>query len=456
MDLPESQEAGSRAPRRKGAIRSLLRSNRDFRSLFVAMLISFAGDWFLFVALAGLVFELTRSPALVAALYFPLTIPFALFSFVGGPLADRLNRQRLMVVADVLRAILVMGYFLIDRPSEVWLAFVLTGAISALSAAFTPAATAAIPNLVDREHLAAANVLSAALWGTMLSVGASIGGVVVANFGREAGYLADAASFLLSALFVLRIRRPLSERREVREEHPGLIQASRETFRYARRDRRVLALLAVKSGFGVGGAVIALLPVLALAVFEAGPRGVGTLYLFRGIGIVVGPFLVGPFIKADDLRTVFWAIAGAFAIFASSYAIVPWMGGPYLAGALVLVAHLGGGVQWTLSSYALQVIVPDRIRGRIFAFDEALISVTIALSATLAGWVAEFVDVRVVMLGLACVSALYAVVWTVATTGVRRSLGPEVLRAAGGEAAPQAVTRPGVRQAETPQRAPRD
>jgi MFS family permease len=424
MDLPESREPAPRAGRGKGAIRTLLRSNRDFRFLFLAMMVSFAGDWFLFVALAGLVFELTGSPALVAALYFPLTIPFALFSFVGGPLADRLNRQRLMVGADVLRAGLVLGYFLIDRPSEVWLAFVLTGAISALSAAFTPAAQAAIPNLVAREHLAAANVLGAALWGTMLSLGSALGGVVVAAFGREAGYVTDAASFLLSAVFVLRIRRPFSEPREVHEEHPGLVDASRETFRYARRDHRVLALLAVKSGFGVGGGVIALLPVLALAVFDAGDRGTGILYGFRGIGIVLGPFLVGPFIKDDDLRTVFWAIAGAFAIFASSYVVVPWMPGPYLAGLFVLMAHLGGGVQWTLSSYALQVIVPDRIRGRIFAFDEALISVTIAVSATLAGWVAEFVDVRVVMLGLAGVSAIYAVVWVLATTKVRRSLRP--------------------------------
>jgi MFS family permease len=425
MDLPESPEPAPPAERTKGPIRALLRSNRDFRLLFLAMLVSFAGDWFLFVALAGLVFELTGSPALVAALYFPLTIPFALFSFVGGPLADRLNRQRLMVGADVLRAFLALGYFLIDRPSEVWLAFLLTGGISALSAAFTPAAQAAIPNLVDREHLAAANVLGAALWGTMLTVGASLGGVVVAAFGREAGYATDAASFLISALFVMRIRRPLSELREVHLEHPGLVQASRETLRYARRDHRVLALLAVKGGFGLGAGVIALLPVLALAVFQAGDRGTGILFGFRGIGIVLGPFLVGPFVRHDDLRTVFWAIAAAFAVFSASYAVVPWMSGPYLAGLFVLAAHLGGGVQWTLSSYALQVIVPDRIRGRIFAFDEALISVTIALSATLAGWVAEFVDVRVVMLGLAGVSGAYAVVWTLATTRVRRSLRPQ-------------------------------
>jgi MFS family permease len=409
---------------RKGAILALITRNRDFRLLFVAMIISFAGDWFLFVALAGLLFELTGSPGLIAALYAAMTVPFALFTFVGGPLADRLNRQWLMVTSDVLRGLLALGFLLIDSPSQVWLVFLLTGAISALQAVFTPSATAAIPNLVDREDLPAANVLSAASWGTMLTLGSSLGGLVVAAFGRDAGYLADAASFIVSAALVTRIRRPFSEPREVHEKHPGLVEASREALRYARRDHRVLALLTVKSGFGLGAGVIALLPVLALAVFEAGDRGTGILYGFRGIGIVLGPFLVRPFIT-DDLRTVFWAIAGAFGIFAVAYAFVPWMPGPFLAGLFVLAGHLGGGVQWTLSSYALQIIVPDRIRGRIFAFDEALISVTIAVSAALAGWAAEFVDVRVVMLALAGVSGLYAVVWTGATRKVRRSLRPE-------------------------------
>jgi MFS family permease len=424
MEAHEPHGPAAEPQHRKGAILTLITRNRDFRLLFVAMIISFAGDWFLFVALAGLIFELTGSPGLVAALFAAMTVPFALFTFVGGPLADRLNRQWLMVTADVVRGLLALGFLLIDRPSQVWLVFLLTGAISALQAVFTPSATAAIPNLVDREDLPAANVLAAASWGTMLTVGSSLGGIVVAAFGRDVGYVADAASFLISAGLVMRIRRPFSEPREVHEEHPGLIEASREAFRYARRDHRVLALLTVKGGFGLGAGAIALVPILALAVFDAGDRGTGILYGFRGIGIVLGPFLVRPFIS-DDLRTVFWAIAGAFGVFALSYAFVPWMPYLFLAGLFVLAGHLGGGVQWTLSSYALQIIVPDRIRGRIFAFDEALVSVTIAVSATLAGWAAEFVDVRVVMLALSGVAGLYAIVWTVATRRVRRSLRPE-------------------------------
>src|SRR5947207_10354595 len=98
---------------RRGAVLSLLSRNRDFRLLFLAQVVSFAGDWFLFVALAALVYDLTHSPGLVAAVYASLTVPFALFMFVGGPLADRLNRQVLMIAADLTRAVLCFGFFFI-------------------------------------------------------------------------------------------------------------------------------------------------------------------------------------------------------------------------------------------------------------------------------------------------------------------------------------------------------
>jgi len=393
--------------------------------LFLAQVVSFTGDWFLFVALAGLVFDLTHSPGLVAAVYASLTVPFAFFMFVGGPLADRLNRQALMIVADVIRRFLALGFFLVHRTSEVWLVYVLAGAITALGAVFEPASMAAIPNLVDREDLATANVMAGATWGTMLAIGSAIGGLVVAGFGRGAGYIGDAASFLLSASLITRIRRPFAEPREPHQEHPGLFEATREAVRYARRDHRVLAMLTVKGGFGLGGGVVALLPVLAFTVYGTKDWGTGVLYGFRGLGVLAGPFLARRFIGDEDLVGLFWGISLSFLIYGASYAVVPWMPTIYLAGLMVLIGHLGGGAQWTLSSYALQILVPDHIRGRIFAFDEGFITLTLATSATLAGWISDVVDVRVVMLGLAAITLSYSVIWTIATRNVRRSLGSE-------------------------------
>ena len=417
-------EPGEVSPNRRarGATLRLLRRNPHFRLLFLAQVVSFTGDWFLFVALAGLVFSLTHSPGLVAALYAAMTVPFTLFIFLGGPLADRLNRQALMILADVLRAALALGFFVIHRPSQVWLVYVLAGAIAALGAVFEPASMAAVPNLVDRDDLATANILAGATWGTMLAVGAAVGGLVVAAFGRGAGYIGDSASFVISAMLISQIRRPFSERGTEEHEHPGLVRASAEAIDYARKDHRVLALLTVKGGFGLGAGVVALLPVLAFAVFHAGDRGTGILYGFRGLGVLVGPFLVRRWVDDEDLSGLFRAISVAFAVYAMSYAVVPWMPSIYLAGLFVFFGHFGGGAQWTLSSYGLQVIVPDRIRGRIFAFDEGLITFTMALSATLAGRIADYVSVKVVMLGLAGVTLTYTVVWTLATKGIRRSL----------------------------------
>jgi len=300
--------------------------------------------------------------------------------------------------------------------------YVLAGSITALGAVFQPASMAAIPNLVDREDLGTANVMGGATWGTMLAVGSAIGGLVVAAFGRKAGYIGDAFSFLLSALLILRIRRPFSEPREPHHEHPGLIQATREAVQYARKDHRVLAMLAVKGGFGLGGGVVALLPVLAFTVYHTGDRGTGILYAFRGLGVFIGPFLVRGFVDDEDLSKLFWVISAAFVVYGASYALVPWMPAIYIAGLFVLLGHLGGGAQWTLSTYALQLIVPDHIRGRIFAFDEGFITLTLALSATVAGWISDVVDVRLVMLGLSGITLSYSVVWTLATGGVRRSL----------------------------------
>jgi MFS family permease len=306
------------------------------------------------------------------------------------------------------------------------LVFVLAGAIAALGAVFEPASSAAVPNLVDPQDLGPANMVTGATWGTMLAVGSALGGLVVAVFGREAGYLGDAASFFVSAGLVARIRRPLSQPREVHAEHPRIREATRETFRYARQDHRVLALLSVKSGFGLAAGMVGLLPVLALEVFDAGDPGTGTLLAFRGLGVLIGPFLVRRLFRDEDLRPVFLAIPIAWAIFGLFYAGAAWSPWLVLAGACIMVGHFGGGAQWTLSTYALQRIVPDRIRGRIFGFDYGLVTFTVALSATVGGAAAEVVDPRVVMFAMSTIALAYAVIWTVATAGVRRRLGSPV------------------------------
>jgi MFS family permease len=385
----------------------------------VASLISLGGDWFLLVALFGLVLHFSGSAIAVALVVAVQDLMYFLLSPVAGVLADRIDRRRLMVGADLARAVVCLGFLLIRTDSLVWLAFVLLAVMASFSAAFEPASLAALPNLVEEEDLVTANALSGSLWGTMLAVGAALGGVVAAVFGRDTAFILDAVSFLASAWLIWRIRRPFAERREA-EDHAGVGEATVETIRFARKDHRVLALLAVKFGWGIAGGVLVLIPLLAHREYHAGDIGIGLLMASRGVGALIGPFLGRSALGPQD-RRIFGAIALALAVFGLGYTLLGLVPGLLLAMPTVALAHVGGGAQWTLSSYGLQRIVPDRIRGRIFAFDGMLVTLTFGLSSLLTGWLAESFGPRVTAVGMGAVAMGWAAVWALLTTDVRRA-----------------------------------
>jgi MFS family permease len=419
MELRESAKLGIPRGGVRGAV-SLLKRNRDFRNLYLAQLVSYGGDWFLTVALFGLVLDSTHSALMASLVLVSQMVPFFFFSPLGGVLADRMNRQRLMVSADLVRTILCFGFLLVHDRGDVWIAFVLQAALAALGAMFDPASAAAVPNLVDEEDLGTANVLVGSAWGTMLALGAALGGLVAAVFGRTAAFMGDAASFALSAALLARISRPFSEARGS-EQHESFVRATIESLQYARRDRRVLALISVKGGFGFASGVIVLLSVFAHDVFHSGDVGIGVLFGARGLGALIGPFL-GRAIAGESDRGLFRALGLAlttYGIFYSLFGLMPtlWLAAPFAVG-----AHLGGGAQWTLSTYGLQRIVPDYIRGRIFAFDFAFVTFSITVSNLVAGWSSEHFGPRPTMVALAAVAACYAGIWWTMTRRVRRRL----------------------------------
>jgi MFS family permease len=253
----------------------------------------------------------------------------------------------------------------------------------------------------------------------MLAVGGALGGIVAGVFGSDVAIVADSASFLLSAVLIVRVRASFAEAR-TRTEIPSLREDTVETVRYARRDHRVLALLAVKFGWGVAGGVLVLLPLLALGEFDAGEIGLGMLMAARGVGALIGPF-IGRALAGPQDRRLFGAIGGALATFGVGYALLGLAPGLVFAMGAVLVAHVGGGAQWTLSSYGLQRVVPDRIRGRIFAVDGMLVTLTFGLSSILTGLLADVFDPGPTALAMGAVALVWAITWTLLTADVRRA-----------------------------------
>ena len=398
---------------------SLLRRNGNFRRLYLASVISLGGDWFLLIALFGLMLRLTDQALAVAFTIAAQELTYFLASPFAGVLADRLDRRRLMIACDLARAVLVLGFLVVRTEDLVWVAYVLLALTAAFAASFEPASLAALPNLVDGRDLSTANALSGSLWGTMLAVGGALGGVVAGVFGTDAAIVIDALSFLLSAVLIQRIHASFAEVRSP-HERPSLRRETVETVRYARKDHRVLALLAVKFGWGVAGGVLVLLPLLALGEFHAGEIGLGLLMAARGVGALIGPFMGRALAGAQD-RRLFGAIGAALATFGVGYALLGLAPALIFAMGAVLVAHTGGGAQWTLSSYGLQRVVPDRIRGRIFAVDGMLVTLTFGTSSILTGLLADAVGARTTAFTMGAIAFGWAVAWTVLTGDVRRA-----------------------------------
>jgi MFS family permease len=395
-----------------------LRRNRDFRRIYLASTISLGGDWFLVIALFSLVEGFTGSALAVGFLLLVQDFTSFVLSPIAGVLVDRLDRRKLMVVADLARAVLCVGFLFARDPGALWAVYVLYGLLSAFSTLFFPASSAAMPNLVDEDDLSTANALSGSLWGTMLAIGAGLGGIVTAAVGRDAAIGIDAVSFVVSAALLVGIRRPFTRDRQ--PEHLRMRDATVETVRYARRDHRVLALLAVKGGWAVAGGVLVVLPILAKDVFDAGDFGIGLLLAARGVGALIGPFLGRAVLGPED-RRLFLIIGLSLTTFGVGYALVGLAPGLGLALVAVCLAHIGGGGQWMLSSYGLQRIVPDRIRGRIFAFDFMFVTLTFGLSSVVTGALVDIFGPRPTAIGLGAVGLAWAAVWTVLTTDVRRA-----------------------------------
>src|SRR4051794_6123071 len=136
--------------------RDLLK-NRNFRFLWLGQVISDFGDSLTNLALLFLINKLTGSTAALATMLIVLTVPQITFRLVAGVYVDRLDRKRIMVVSDLLRGLLVLGFVLVASPDLVWLLYVLAFVQASIGTLFTPARSALLPNLVPTSALMAAN-----------------------------------------------------------------------------------------------------------------------------------------------------------------------------------------------------------------------------------------------------------------------------------------------------------
>jgi MFS family permease len=369
---------------------SLLRRNRNFRLLYIGQTISQLGDWFNTVAVYALLLDLTGSATAVAWMLIVQMLPIALVGPLAGVVVDRLNRRRIMMAADLVRGCIILGLLFVRRADQVWIAYVVTALAVTAQAFFEPARTATIPNVTSADDLLPANALSSATWSAMLAVGASVGGLVTAAFGRNVAFEVNAASFFVSCVFIACTRYdstpPVRARLKGWAALTGVSDLA-DGVSYIRASSHVAALMFVKAGWGLAGGILLLLTIFGQRVFPVGgtaAAGIGVLYGARGIGAALGPILLR-FILGQKPAALRRAIGPAYFVIGVFYAALSRAPGLFTAAVCVLLAHFGGSILWVFSTVLLQMEVPDAFRGRVFAAELALVTLTSSASSYLTG-----------------------------------------------------------------------
>ena len=396
----------------------LLRRNRSFRQLWLGQVVSQMGDWFNTIALYTIILQLTGSGRDVGLLLVARFVPSFLFGPISGVVADRFSRRTIMIVSDLLRAVVVLGFLLVRRAGQLWIVYVLTVFQLGLSTFFEPAKTAAIPSIVEDRELVAANAISSVTWSAMLTIGAAIGGIITDAYGTNVAFVLDAATYLVSAALIASIRVPKRAKRPRQKLSLGRIlgiTATIEGIRYVKDRPRVLAYLLVKPAWGLGGGILTLLAVFGERVFPVGKGaagGIGVLFAARGIGTAVGP-IVARRIAGEGERRMQISIGIAFLIGGVFY--VAFGSATSLMFALIVlgIAHCGGSILWVFSTVMLQRSVADNFRGRVFAAELALLTLTMAASNYATGELLDRfrISPRIVTIGIGILFMMPAFTW---------------------------------------------
>ena len=398
----------------------LLRRNRSFRQLWLGQVVSQMGDWFNTIALYTIILKLTGSGRDVGLLLVARFVPSFLFGPISGVVADRFSRQRIMIISDLLRAVVVLGFLFVRRADQLWIIYVLTVFQLGLSTFFEPAKTAASPSIVEDRELVAANAISSVTWSAMLTIGAAIGGLITGWFGTDVAFILDAATYLLSAALIASIRVAKRRKRERQKLSLGRLLGVTETIegiRYVKDRSRVLALLLVKPAWGLGGGILTLLAVFGERIFPVGKDaagGIGVLFAARGIGTAVGP-IVARRIAGEGNRRMQASIGIAFLIGGIFY--IAFGSATSFVFALVVlgIAHCGGSILWVFSTVILQRSVEDSFRGRVFAAEMALVTLTMAASNYITGEMLDRfrISPRVVTVGIGILFMVPGITWFV-------------------------------------------
>ena len=404
----------------------LLQRNHSFRRLWIGQVISELGNWFNFIAALGLVRVVSNAaPEVTTILLLARLIPFTLFAPLAGAFVDRWSRRGVMIATDLLRVVVALGFLLVRRPEDLWIAYLCTVLLSFFGTFFEAAKNAAVPSITGERDLLAGNALMFSSRFLLMSIGAALGGWTAAYVGYQAAFIINALSFVASAYSVWLVpdaetRSQSSETitREPRSLYRGYWSDMVEGWKYIVTHAPVATILACNLLWAVGGGANNLIADRLGGLTFADENGispdaaVAALYFAGGLGLFLGMMIarrVGAFFELRKWTVAF--IGWSLFLQGVVYALAGAMPTLVLACVMICISRILLGAEFAVQETLLMRLVPDYLRGRVSTSDRAGEMLIWALSTGVAGWSLHVVSPRTLTVITGLLSGMAGLLW---------------------------------------------
>jgi MFS family permease len=376
---------------------------RNYRLFFWGQAVSLSGSWMQTTAQAWLVLQLTSSPLALGIVTTLQFLPMTLLSLLGGVIADRAPKHRLLLFTQSATMVLAFFFGLLVATGviQLWHVYLLAALQGIAAAIDNPVRQAFSVELVGREEVVNAVALNSMLFNLGRVVGPALGGLVITYFGIAPALIINAASFL-AVLAGLLLMRPAEFRSAPRRQDGPVLTRLMEGLSYAWQTPAVLLILVVVAAIGTFGYNFSVtLPLIAGFVLRTDAAGFGALSAYLGIGSLAAA-ITAAYARGVTTRRLLIG-AGSFSLLLGAVAISPWF---WLSSLLLVALGFAGITFATTANTLLQIHVPDALRGRVMGLYILLFAGSTPIGALLIGALSDGLGVPLALLTCAVLCLL--------------------------------------------------
>jgi len=392
----------------------LLRQNRNYRRVWIGQVVSEVGDHFNNIAVFSLAMETTGSGLVVSAVMLSRAIPAMMAGPVAGVVLDRFDRKRIMIASDLIRAVVALAFLLTIEYPKPWLLYSLSALLMFASPFFTSGRNSLLPAIASPAELHTANALTRTTEWATLTAGTMLAGLSAARLGYHWAFVINSLSFLFSAAAIARlgVKDGGFRTKRVRSGVVRPWSEYREGLSYLRSSPLILGIALLQVGWAAGGGAAQILFTLfGEQVFRRGAAGIGTIWGFAGVGLLIGGGIAHLAGRGLGFKGYKNAVSVSYLIHGAAYVVFSLAGQYWAALLFIALSRVGMAVTTVLNYTQLLRHTRDEFRGRVFATMESLRWSMMMVSMALAGVASQYYSPRAIGVVAGMLGSLTAMAW---------------------------------------------